>query len=172
MDIAMPLLNGLEAVRQIRRSHPNTKLLMLSACSDEAYVEQAIALGATGYLIKQTASCVLSEAIRKIHSGGTFFSATIAKRRSQQRNITSAKRQQRSQKKSFHLSPREIEVLQLIAEGKMNKETASELGISIKTVENHRQNLMKKLGIHDTAGLTRHAISAGMIESHVHIVIT
>jgi len=172
MDIGMPLLNGLEAVRQILRSHPNTKLLMLSAYSDEAYVEKAIALGATGYLIKQTASCVLSEAIRKVHSGGTFFSAPVAKRRSDLKNMTLVGRQRRSVKAVSHLSSREMEVLQLIAEGKMNKETADELGISIKTVENHRQNLMKKLDIHDTAGLTRHAISAGMIENHVNIVIT
>lgn len=171
MDIAMPCLNGLEAVRQIHRIHPAVKLLILSAYDDDAYVDQAIALGATGYLMKQTASRVLPEAIRKVHEGVTFFSSAIAKRQSQQRHRAFEAGKPGSPKSVVRLSPRETEVLQLIAEGHMNKSMADELGISIKTVENHRQSLMKKLDIHDIAGLTRYAISAGIIESRVRTLV-
>lgn len=170
MDIAMPLLNGLEATRQIHQAAPATKVLMLSAHSDDAYVEQAMALGASGYLIKQTAASVLPDAIREVHKGNTFFSPSISKRR------TSHDKKARTRgdlpgKKPTGLTSRETEVLQLIAEGKANKETAEELHISVKTVEKHRQSLMEKLNIHDTAGLTRYAISAGIIESSVQVTI-
>jgi DNA-binding NarL/FixJ family response regulator len=132
MDIAMPLLNGVEATRQILKLVPDTRVLILSAHSDDEYVLQVIEAGAAGYLLKQTAANTLVMAIREAHRG---------------------------------LTSREREVLQLIAEGMGNKQTAAELGISIKTVEKHRQHLMSKLGIHDTAGLTRYAISAGIIET-------
>lgn len=170
MDIAMPLLNGLEATRQILAALPDTKILILSAHSDDAYVDQVMSFGAAGYLIKQTASHVLPEAIRKVHRGHRFFSPIIAKRLGLQRPGS-----RRNGPKPAtgadpsRLTSRESEVLQLIAEGKANKETAGELNISIKTVEKHRQSLMNKLGIHDTAGLTRHAIAAGIIESSVQV---
>ena len=166
MDIAMPLLNGLEATRQILQTAPSTKILMLSAHSDDAYVEQVMALGASGYLIKQTAAHVLPEAIREIHLGRTFFSPSISGRIKIHDRKTPA-RGHLPGKKAPLLTSRETEVLQLIAEGKANKQTADELHISIKTVEKHRQSLMHKLNIHDTAGLTRHAIAAGIIESSV-----
>lgn len=166
MDIAMPLLNGLEATRQILQTAPSTKVLMLSAHSDDAYVEQVMALGAAGYLIKQTAAHVLPEAIREVQQGRTFFSPSISRRIKNHDRKTPA-RGQRPGKKAPLLTSRETEVLQLIAEGKANKQTADELHISIKTVEKHRQSLMQKLNIHDTAGLTRHAIAAGIIESSV-----
>lgn len=166
MDIAMPLLNGLEATRQILQTAPSTKVLMLSAHSDDAYVEQVMALGASGYLIKQTAAHVLPEAIREIQQGRTFFSPSISRRLKNHDRKTPA-RGHRPAKNASLLTSRETEVLQLIAEGKANKQTADELHISIKTVEKHRQSLMHKLNIHDTAGLTRHAIAAGIIESSV-----
>ncbi len=171
MDIAMPLLNGLEATRQILQAHPATKVLILSAHSDDAYVQQVMALGAAGYLIKQTAAHVLPEAIRHVHGGGTFFSPAISQRLDHHRQKSHARGDLRSKALATRLTSREMEVLQLIAEGRANKETAEVLHISVKTVEKHRQSLMEKLNIHDTAGLTRHAISAGIIESSVQVTI-
>ena len=168
MDIAMPLLNGLEATRQIRKAIPDTKVIMLSAHSDDAYVDQAIAIGAVGFLLKQTSSHNLAVAIREVQKGNTFFSASISKRLHNQKVPANGKA---LRKKVASLSSRELEVLQLIAEGKANKETAAELGISIKTVEKHRQNLMAKLNIHEISGLTRYAIGAGIIESSVQLTI-
>ncbi len=170
MDIAMPLLNGMEATRQILQAHPATKILILSAHSDDAYVEQIMALGASGYLIKQTASQALPEAIRKIHQGQKYFSPTISRRLKDHGKKAHA-RGDLPGKAAAKLTTREAEVLQLIAEGKANKETAEELHISVKTVEKHRQSLMEKLNIHDTAGLTRYAISSGIIESSVQVTI-
>ncbi len=168
MDIAMPLLNGLEATRQIRKAFPDTKVVILSAHSDDAYVEQAIAIGAVGFLLKQTSSHDLSIAIREVQKGKTFFSPSISKRLYDQKRPAG---NGALRKKVARLSSRELEVLQLIAEGKANKETAEELGISIKTVEKHRQNLMAKLNIHEISGLTRYAIGAGIIESSVQLTI-
>jgi DNA-binding NarL/FixJ family response regulator len=170
MDIAMPLLNGLEATRQILRDFPDTRVLILSAHGDDAYVEHAIQLGAAGFLVKQTSSDNLPKAIREVHKGNTFFSNSISKRL-QGRKLASPGRGGQLKKKTNRLSSREIEVLQLIAEGKPNKQVASELGVSFKTVDKHRQHLMAKLNIHDVAGLTRYAISAGIIESNVRVTI-
>ena len=168
MDIAMPLLNGLEAARQIRQTSPDAKVLMLSAHSDDAYVEQAIAFGAVGFLLKQTSAHDLSRAIREVQKGNTFFSPAIAKRL-QDPKLPAGRRPFR--KRVACLTSRELEVLQLIAEGQANKQVAGELEISIKTVEKHRQSLMQKLNIHDVAGLTRYAIGAGIIESSVQLTI-
>ena len=170
MDIAMPKLNGLEATRQILQALPGTRIIILSAHADEAYVEQANAAGAAGYLIKQASSHSLCEAIRQVHQGKNFYSPSIGKHLKHQYE-KAPKGEEISRKSRARLSSREMEVLQLIAEGKANKEIASELGISIKTVEKHRQHLMKKLNIHDTAGLTRYAVSAGIIESSVQLTI-
>ena len=170
MDIAMPQLNGLEATRQIRKAVPDTKVLILSAHSDDAYVEQMVALGAVGYLLKQTSAHFLAEAIREVHQGRTFFSPTIARRlQNHPRQPPHHGEMSKGQRNS--MSSREMEVLQLIAEGQANKQVATELGISVKTVEKHRQRLMEKLNIHDTAGLTRYAIAAGIIESSVQLTI-
>ena len=168
MDIAMPLLNGLEATRQIHKAFPATKVVILSAHSDDAYVEQAIAIGAVGFLLKQTSSHDLSNAIREAQKGNTFFSPSISKRLHDQKMPAG---NGALRKKIARLSSRELEVLQLIAEGKANKQTAAELGISIKTVEKYRQNLMAKLNIHEISGLTRYAIGAGIIESSVQLMI-
>ena len=167
----MPQMNGLEATRQILKTVPGARVLVLSAHSDDAYVERVTALGAAGYLIKQTSAHFLSEAIRAVHAGNTFFSPSIAK---QHRNHYYEKCPGRAglpKRKNDGLTSREAEVLQLIAEGQANKQVAVELGISVKTVEKHRQRLMEKLNIHDTAGLTRHAIAAGIIESSVQLTI-
>jgi len=170
MDIAMPRLNGLEATRQVLKAVPATKVLMLSAHSDDAYIKDATDSGAVGFLLKQTSSHVVCEAIREVQKGNTFFSPTVS-RRLHQLNDKSLDRAGRPQSRHVHLSSRELEVLQLIAEGKGNKQVAAELSISVKTVEKHREHLMQKLNIHDTAGLTRYAISAGVIESGVPMTI-
>lgn len=170
MDIAMPLLNGLEATRQLQAAVPESKVLILSAHSDDAYVEQVIAMGARGYLIKQTSFQILSTAIREVNKGNMFFSPSISDH-FRNHDWKSADPGMSPKKKLAALSAREAEVLQLIAEGKANKQIAGELEISIKTVEKHRQNLMGKLHIHDTAGLTRYAISAGIIENSVQVTI-
>jgi DNA-binding NarL/FixJ family response regulator len=165
MDIAMPLLNGLEAARQILNETPGTKIILLSAHNDDAYVQNAIFIGVSGYLIKQTAAHVLPEAIRQVAAGKTFFSPLIAKRLADQARKVRANGSPAT--KPIRLTPREMEVLQLIAEGNANKTSADILNISIKTVEKHRQSLMEKLDIHDTAGLTRYSIAQGVIESSV-----
>jgi len=170
MDIAMPLLNGLEAARQILKAIPGAKVVMLSAHSDDAYVQNAIESGAVGFLLKQTSAHDVCRAIREVHQGKTFFSPSLA-RHFNRLNPLLPGRVGAHNSKIAQLTSREMEVLQLIAEGKANKETASELGIGIKTVEKHREHLMQKLDIHDTAGLTRYAISTGVIESSVQLTI-
>jgi len=165
MDIAMPLLNGMEATRQILHALPATKVLILSAHSDDPYIEQAMTLGASGYLVKQTAASALAKAVRTVAGGKSFFSPAISRRLSQYEKVSGRGATQKQH--PLQLTSRETEVLQLIAEGMANKQIAAELGISIKTVEKHRQSLMDKINVHDTAGLTRHAIAAGVIESSV-----
>ena len=169
MDIAMPRLNGLEATRQLLKAVPTTKVLILYAHSDDAYIEDATDSGAVGFLLKQTSSHVVCEAIREVQKGNTFFCPSIA-RRLHERDRKSSN-PAGTPARNPRLTSREIEVLQLIAEGKANKQTAAELGIGLKTVEKHREHLMEKLNIHDTAGLTRYAIGAGIIESSVQVTI-
>jgi len=167
MDIAMPVLNGLEATRQILAADPKAKVIILSAHSDDEYVERMNNAGAVGFLEKQTSAEILTKAIREVFKGNTFFSPSIAKRlHNLARDRVGFPKGNRPR-----LTSRESEVLQLVAEGSANKQVAAELGISIKTVEKHRQHLMDKLAIHDTAGLTRYAISAGIIESSIQLTI-
>ena len=170
MDIAMPRLNGLEATRQVLKAAPATKVLILSAHSDDAYIQDATASGAAGFLLKQTSSHIVCEAIRKVQKGRTFLCPAIA-RRLHESDRKSQDRAGRPKSRNASLTSREVEVLQLIAEGKANKQTAAELGIRAKTVEKHREHLMEKLDIHDTAGLTRYAVGAGIIESSVQLTI-
>jgi DNA-binding NarL/FixJ family response regulator len=170
MDIAMPLLNGLEATRQVLKACPATKVLVLSAHNDDAYVKSASESGAVGFLLKQTSAHEVCRAIREVQKGKTFFSPAVS-RRFDRLHAPAPGRAGPPKKKAAQLTSREMEVLQLIAEGKANKETAAELGIGIKTVEKHREHIMQKLDIHDTAGLTRYAISTGIIESSVQLTI-
>jgi len=170
MDISMPLLNGLEATRQIRRILPGIKVIILSAHDDDAYVDQIANLGASGFLLKQRSSHDLVIAIRAVHEGNTFFSPSALKRM-EHRNRASIGRDDQGGKKCNRLSSREMEVLQLIAEGKPNKLVAEELGITFKTVDKFRQKIMMKLDIHDVASLTRYASSHGIIESDVQLTI-
>ena len=169
MDIAMPLLNGLDACQKISASLPLTKVLILSAHGDDEYIERMTEAGASGYLIKQTSAHLLARGIRTLHAGGTFYSPGIAKHLRANYNGSANGKLRKSD--INRLTPREREVLQLVAEGKANKQIASGLKISIKTVEKHRQALMDKLAIHETAGLTRYAITVGMIESAVQVTI-
>lgn len=167
MDVAMPLLNGLEAMRQIIKEVPSTRVLILSSYGDDEYVHQVTEAGAAGYLLKQTAATDLIRGIREARQGNAFFSPAISKRLLE--NCREAFLKGAPAGTRFNrLTSRESEVLQLVAEGKVNKQIAAELCISIKTVEKHRQEVMNKLNIHDVAGLTRYAISKGVIESSVN----
>jgi two-component system, NarL family, nitrate/nitrite response regulator NarL len=168
MDVAMPELNGFEATRQILLAQPATKVLVLSAHSDDEYVAHMAAVGAAGYLVKQNSGQVLVRAIKEIAGGRPYFSPAIAKR------LRSAEWKARESgadrsKPRRRLTSREVEVLQLVAEGAANKQIAAALGISIKTVEKHRQQLMDTLDIHETAGLTRYAVANGVVESTVQV---
>jgi DNA-binding NarL/FixJ family response regulator len=170
MDIAMPVLNGLEATRQILAANPAARVVVLSAHSDDVYVERMNEAGVVGFLEKQTSAEILTRAIREVVAGHTFFSPAIARRL---RDDQTKPRDRDGLLKAHgaRLTSRESEVLQLVAEGSANKQVAAELGISIKTVEKHRQHLMDKLKIHDTAGLTRYAIAQGIVESDVQVTI-
>jgi DNA-binding NarL/FixJ family response regulator len=161
MDVMMPLMNGLEGTRQLLKNVPSAKVLVLSSYCDDDYVQQLTEVGASGYLIKQTAADNLLLAIREVHKGNAFFSPSIVKRLRDRCRQAFADGQ--PLKRNVQLTSREAEVLQLIAEGLPNKQIAGELGISIKTVEKHRQQVMNKLNIHDVAGLTRYAISKGVV---------
>jgi DNA-binding NarL/FixJ family response regulator len=166
MDIGMPLLNGFEAARRILKFHPQTRVLMLSAHADDVYVRQVAGIGVSGYVIKQTSAEVLVQAVREAARGGVFYSPSLVRSIRQSQDRTN-ENDDLSKGRGERLSPREMEVLQMIAESLANKQIAAELGISIKTVEKHRGRLMQKLDIHDTAGLARHAIAAGVIENRV-----
>jgi DNA-binding NarL/FixJ family response regulator len=170
MDIAMPLLNGLEATQQILAANPAAKVIILSAHSDDEYVKRMNAVGVAGFLEKQTSAEVLTKAIRDVVNGKKYFSPAIAKRLRDELDKP-RDRDGSINVNGSRLTSREAEVLQLVAEGAANKQVAAELGISIKTVEKHRQNLMDKLNIHDTAGLTRYAITTGVIENSVQLTI-
>lgn len=171
MDIAMPILNGLEATRQVLTASPAARILILSAHSDDLYVERMREAGVAGFLEKHTSAEVLAEAIREAAGGRTFFSSGLIQRPPK----SPGKRRHRigvSKARGHRLTPRESEVLQLVAEGWANQQVAAELGISIKTVAKHRHQLMEKLNLQDTAGLTRYAIAQGIIESNMQVTMT
>jgi len=170
MDIAMPGLNGFEATRQILKENPNAKILILSAHSDDEYIVRMTQTGALGYMVKQNSSDQLLHAIHEVAKGRHYYSPSIANR---QRYMQQQAKERGIPAETIRrsLTPRESEVLQRVAEGEPNKQIADHLGISIKTVEKHRQQLMDKLNIHDTAGLTRYAIASGIIESSVQSTI-
>jgi len=161
MDVAMPLLNGLGATRQIVKNCLNSAVLVLSSHTDEECVEQLLKAGAAGYVIKHCAASELSNAIREVQQGRKFLSPSVARRMREHERMVS---ESYGRKKSLELTAREMEVLTLVTEGLSNKEAADRLGISIKTIEKHRQQVMNKLNIHEIAGLTRYAISRRGVE--------
>src|SRR6476660_8266751 len=165
MDLAMPLLNGWEATRQIVKAVPSARIVVLSTYGDDDHVQQAIAAGAAAYLLKQTAAADLVKAIREVKKGNAYFSPAIAKRLREQ-TCRPEEAVTEPNPADAELTPREAEVLQLIAEGFANKQIAGELGLSVKTVEKHSQQVMQKLDIHNIAGLVRHAVEKGIIESN------
>lgn len=157
MDIAMPLLNGIDAAAQIKKHLPTVKLLFVTMHDSPAYLMSALQAGASGYVLKSAASEELLEAIDSALKGAIYVSSRLSKEslkhfRDSSRSAT-----------ALHLSPRERETLQLIAEGRTEKEIAFLLNISIKTVGFHRENLKRKLGLRTTAELTRYAIEQGLI---------
>jgi len=159
MDIVMPIMSGAAATKEVVKTNPKTRVLVLSSYTGEECVWDLLQAGAVGYLTKHSASEELLQAIRDVHKGGSYFSPVIA------RNLRKRlARPNRAAQSTSHppLSPRETQVLKLIAEGLPNKQIADVLGISIKTVEKHRQQLIDKLDIHDTAGLTRYAVERGL----------
>jgi len=160
MDITMPLLNGVEATRQILANNPNTKVLALSIHSDRTIVAEALRAGAAGYLVKNSAPDELIQAIRAVCAGKTYVSEAVAQPAAPE---PPAREPTGPASSVFSaLTSKQREVLQLVAEGKSNKEIASALSISAKTVEAHRAQIMDKLQIHSTAGLTKYAIREGL----------
>jgi two-component system response regulator NreC len=161
MDIAMPLLNGIEATRQLRRVLPQTKVIVLTMYADEAYVLRALQAGAQGYLLKRAASAELLQAIHAVERGNFYLSSEIS-RVVVERFLSS---EDPAAADGVALSDRERQILQLVAEGHTNRQIAAALGITPKTVDTHRTRLMTKLDIHDTPGLVRYAIRKGMVRA-------
>jgi two-component system, NarL family, response regulator NreC len=161
MDVAMPILNGIEAARQITAKHPQTAVVFLSMHSDEGYVLKALKAGARAYLLKDSAEYDLINAVKAVSEGKAFFSPAISKML-----VEDYMRQMRERavEDSYELlTTREREVLQLLAEGKNNKEVASLLNLSLYTVETHRSNIFQKLNLHSGAELILYAIRKGVI---------
>ncbi|MFV9503217.1 MAG: response regulator [Oscillochloridaceae bacterium umkhey_bin13] len=159
MDVKMPTLNGLEATARISRDHPQVRVVILSMYSNEEYVLQALRAGAVGYLLKDAATAELQLAIHAAVGGEMYLSPSISKRVLQDyiQLVGSGGGMLDS------LTPRQREVLQLIAEGRTMKEIAQSLHISVKTAESHRAQLMERLDIHDVTGLVRFAIRVGLV---------
>ena len=163
LDLSMPELSGLDAAARIRATMPDVCILILSIHDHEEYVLQSVRAGAHGYLRKDSSPAELRGAIRALYDGGSFFSAPVA------RTLSSALRNERlgeeRQGRIANLTARERDVLVEIARGATNKEIASRFGISVRTVESHRETVMKKLGVRGVASLTRLAIDAGLLSS-------
>ncbi|HVG72105.1 MAG TPA: response regulator transcription factor [Vicinamibacterales bacterium] len=161
LDVAMPLLNGIEATRQITKRVPSTRVLVLSMHADEAYVTQILQAGATGYLLKDSADVDLLKAVGEAAQGRSFFSPAIARvmlddyvRQLADKGVTD---------RYESLSEREREIFQLIAEAKTNKEIAALLNVSPSTVETHRAHIMEKLDLHSAAEIVLYAVRRGVI---------
>ncbi len=161
MDIAMPLLNGLEATRQLKQQSPQVRVLILSMHDNEEYIRQALEAGAMGYLLKDAAASELISAIRSVYRGEAVLSPAITRLVIEDYLRWGG---MRPQEEVNSLSPREREILQLIAEGYTNKQIAEILSISIKTVQAHRNSLMQKLDLHDRGELIKYAIQKKIIE--------
>ena len=158
LDFAMPLLNGLDAAKEIRRCSPRTRTILLTVHSEDHYVLEALQAGVHGYVVKTQAAADLVQAIREIRGNAIYLSPTIS------RAVVEAYFDKATPPGDV-LSSRERQVLQLVAEGKTTKEIAGVLGVSIKTADSHRARIMRKLDIHDTAGLVRFAIRRGLIHA-------
>ena len=155
LDISMPELNGLEVVGRIAHDHPNTRAIILSMHGDDESVRRALVAGAAGYLLKNSDRRELELALRAVARGDTWLSPSLTKR------VVATYTQGASP--DAVLTPRQREVLQLVAEGHSNKEIASRLNVALKTVETHRTELMERLGIHGVASLVRYAIQVGLV---------
>jgi len=157
LDVSMPLLNGIDAARAIRVVSPHTKSVILTIHTEEQYVLSALRAGIEGYVVKMQAGSDLVDAIRTVLRGDLYLSPRISA-------IAMKATKADCAVDCDFLTLRERQILQLIAEGSSNKQISRQLDVSIKTVESHRGNLMKKLDIHETAGLVRHAIKIGLIQ--------
>lgn len=157
LDIAMPLLNGLDAAREVLKGSPRTKAILLTMHAEDHYVLEALRAGVSGYVLKTKAAGDLVRAIREVAGGAIYLSPGVS------RAVVQAYRA-KSDLPPDPLTPRERQVLQLIAEGKRTKEIAALLGVSVKTAESHRTRLMEKLNIHETASLVRYALQRGLIQ--------
>jgi DNA-binding NarL/FixJ family response regulator len=161
LDIGMPLLNGIDATRQIVRKSPGVKVLILSMHSDEAYVTRALNAGATGYLLKDSAGKDLIRAIASVAEGQSFFSPAVSRMMLDDYVRRAAGNDAADRYDT--LSNREREIFQLVAEGRSNKEVAELLSISAATVETHRARVLQKLNVHNTAELVLYAVRRGVI---------
>ncbi|MCG7852016.1 MAG: response regulator transcription factor [Methanosarcinaceae archaeon] len=161
MDISMPLLNGLDATRQIKRRFPEVRVLILTMHSNEEYISEILKAGASGYLVKKAVPEELVSAIHAVSQGNSFLSPSVSK--SVIKKFLQVAGAEAGLEKSSLLTEREREVLQLIAEGHSNRKIAEMLFISVKTIEAHRSHIMEKLELHNLADLTRFAIRIGII---------
>jgi len=158
LDISMPVLNGIDAARELKKSSPKTKIILLTQHDEDQYVTEALRAGAKGYVLKSQAAEDLVQAIREVCRGSVYLSPSIS------RSVVDAYLS-KTYVSTDPLSGRERQVLQLVGEGKSTKDIAIQLGISVKTAESHRARLMKKLDIHETASLVRYAIRRGLIQA-------
>lgn len=161
MDIAMANLNGLEAASRVTKQWPKVKVIILSMHANEEYVGQALDAGATGYLLKGAEPAELELALKAVVRGETYLSPSISKQLVQ--DYLSHRKEKLGS--TVELTARQREVLQLIAEGCSTKDIANKLGLSVKTVDTHRTELMRRLDIHDVAGLVRYAIRRGLVST-------
>ena len=161
MDLSMPKMNGMEALREIKRRHPNTKVLTLTVHKTEEYILAALQAGADGYVLKDATSNELLMAIGSVISGKRYLSPGVSERVIE--GYIEGKRTLEQKSSWDSLTQREREILKLVAEGYKNKEIAEQLYISVKTVEKHRANLMKKLDLHSASALTAYAIERGLV---------
>src|SRR5256712_2755556 len=156
LDVSMPLLNGLDAAREIQKACPRTRTILLTMHGEDTYVLQALQMGIRGYVLKSQAVTDLVRAVQEVSRGAVYLSPGVSGA------VVEAYRTKKDLRDP--LTPRERTVLQLVAEGKSTKEVASLLGLSVKTAEYHRNSVMRKLDIHETASLVRYAIRRGLIE--------
>jgi two-component system response regulator NreC len=156
LDISMPLLNGLDAAREILKTRPQTKIILLTAHTQERYVVESLRQGVTGYLLKENAADELVQAVRAVGGGAIYVTSGVSRSVLQAFSVKAADSDEL-------LTPRERQLLQLIAEGKSMKEIGALLGVSSRTADSHRTKIMSKLGLHDTASLVRYAIRAGLV---------